>query len=97
MNPKKLRISDAAFSDLTEIWIYISEGCPEIADGFLSKIYEKCELVAENPFIGRDRTELHAGLRSFPIQRYLIFYKVDSDCVEIVRVLSGYRDLEDIL
>ena len=96
MNHRKLRISDAAYSDLTDIWIYISEGSPEIADGVLNKIYEKCELVAQNPFIGRDRAELHEGLRSFPIQRYLIFYKMDSGYVEIARVLSGYRDIEDI-
>jgi toxin ParE1/3/4 len=40
--------------------------------------------------------ELLPGLRSFPVGRYLIFHRVDEDRVEIVRVLSAYRDLDSL-
>jgi toxin ParE1/3/4 len=96
MKSKKLMISEAAVSDLTEIWIYISEDTSNTADSFIDKIYEKCELISENPHIGRQRDELMKGIRSFPMRRYLIFYRIRSEVVEIVRILSGYRDLEEI-
>ncbi|MCH8218950.1 MAG: type II toxin-antitoxin system RelE/ParE family toxin [Planctomycetes bacterium] len=36
------------------------------------------------------------GIRSLPVKRYLVFYRVASDTLEIARVLSGYRDIETL-
>ena len=44
--------------------------------------------------MGRERSELLPGMRSFPIGRYLIFYRIVEDTLQVVRVLSGYRDLD---
>lgn len=46
--------------------------------------------------MGRLRDELTEGLRSFPVGRYVIFYRIVQDGVEIVRVLHGARDLDSI-
>jgi toxin ParE1/3/4 len=35
-------------------------------------------------------------LRSFPVDRYLIFYRPVKGGIQIVRVLSGYQDLTAI-
>ncbi|NES81639.1 MAG: type II toxin-antitoxin system RelE/ParE family toxin [Moorea sp. SIO2B7] len=35
-------------------------------------------------------------LRSFPIDDYLIFYRPLDNGIEILRVISGYRDLEKL-
>lgn len=43
--------------------------------------------------MGRLRGELATGLRSFPVGRYVIFYRALSNGIEIVRVLHGARDL----
>ncbi len=43
--------------------------------------------------MGRRREELAPALRSFPVGRYLIFYVVLTNGVDIVRVLLGSRDL----
>ena len=96
MKSTKLVISDVAVADLTDIWLYIAEGNPENADRFISKIHEKCLMLAQSPHIGRQRDELARGIRSFPIKRFLIFYRINEDMVEIVRVLSGYRDIEQL-
>ncbi len=44
--------------------------------------------------MGINRDELEPELRSFPVEDYLIFYRPIDKGVEIVRVVSGYQDLE---
>ncbi|MFC1762290.1 type II toxin-antitoxin system RelE/ParE family toxin [Planctomycetota bacterium] len=31
------------------------------------------------------------------LKRYLVFYRIDTDTIEIVRILSGYRDIDTFL
>ena len=89
-----LVISDEAIADLVDIWSYIAEDYPERADRFVDEIRSQCESLSETPMIGRERSELLPGMRSFPFGRYLIFYRIAEESLQIVRVLSGYRDLE---
>lgn len=46
--------------------------------------------------MGRMREILSAGLRSFPVGRYVIFYRPLQDGIDVVRVLHGTRDLEAV-
>jgi toxin ParE1/3/4 len=48
--------------------------------------------------MGRLRIELRDDVRSFPVERYLIFYRVlDEDgVVEIVHIYHGARDIEEL-
>ncbi len=96
MNELKLIISEQAIHDLTEIWLYIANDSPQAADTFIESIYEHCHLLCSSPDMGRMREELLPGLRSFPLKRYIIFYRVVPDCLEVIRVLSGYRDMESL-
>jgi toxin ParE1/3/4 len=89
-----LVLSDEAVSDLADLWTYIAEDSPERADQFVDQIHETCKTLAESPMIGRERNELRPGMRCFPIGRYLIFYRVIEERLQVVRVLSGYRDLD---
>ena len=50
--------------------------------------------LAEWPEMGRARPELAPGLRSFVVARYLVYYRVTRDAVEVVRVLHGRRDVD---
>jgi len=43
--------------------------------------------------MGKSREELLPLLRSFPIDDYLIFYRPINNGIEILRLVSGYRDL----
>jgi len=87
-------ISGSAEADLREIWFYVARDNTDAADRFVDRIQKKCQLLAESPRIGRSRAELGPGLRSFPIGNYLIFYRSVHDGIEVVRILSGYRDLD---
>ena len=80
--------------DLKEINTYLAQKNPQAARKLQAKIREKCRQLADFPGMGRNREELALGLRSFPVDDYLIFYFQVKNRIEIVRVVSGYRDLD---
>ena len=89
-------ISPRASGDLTEIWSYIADDSAGNADAFIDKLYETMQLLSRQPGSGRHREELASGIQSFPFGRYIIFYRAVTGGVEIVRVLHGARDIENI-
>lgn len=93
---KDLVISERATDDLTEIWLYIAVDSPVAADRFLDELYRACQTLCDNPDIGRLRDDLQSGVRCLPYRRYLIFYRAGAGSVDIVRILSGYRDVTEI-
>ena len=94
MKDLTLVISDQATEDIIELWLYIANDSPQNADKFTDHIYQQCLLLCSSPEIGRERNELLPGLRSFPVKRYIVYYRITREFREIVRVMSGYRDIE---
>jgi toxin ParE1/3/4 len=86
--------SPAAENDLNEIWWFIAHDNPDSADKLLDEIAETSSKLAQFTNMGRSRDELHLGLRSFSVGRYLIFYMPIPDGIEIVRVLHGMMDID---
>jgi len=62
----------------------------------LDLIDEKAKTLASMPGIGRPRPEFGAGLRSFAVASFVIFYRPLADGIEIARVVHGARDLDRI-
>ena len=89
---KHYRVSDDARSDLDDIWSYIAQDNVEAADRVIHAIVARFSKLAEMPHMGRLREELSLRLRSFPVGRYIIFYRPAENTVEIARVLHGARD-----
>ncbi len=87
------RVSDAARADLAEIWLFIAQDEPLVADRFVRGIVSRFPILASMPHMGRQREELAAQLRSLPVGSYIIFYRPMEGAVEIVRILHGARDL----
>ena len=90
------RISPRASEDLTEIWSYIADDSLANADSFIDKLYETMQVLSRQPGSGRHREEIAPGIQSFPFGRYIIFYRAVTRGIEIVRVLHGARDIENI-
>ena len=91
--------SAQADSDLDSIWYYIAteSGSIEIADRLVDTITERFFLLAQYPHMGRRRDDdLRPGVRSFPVEKYVIFYQVQDAGVFILRVLHGSRDIEPL-
>ena len=61
---------------------------------FLERLYEAMTLLATQPEMGRARPELGPHIRSFPVGQYIVFYQPIADGIDVVRVLSGARDIE---
>ena len=83
-------------ADLDSIWSFIAADNVRAADRLLDRIGKVFEMLVHTPLAGRERPELGRGLRSFAIGSYVIFYVAGSDGVEIVRVLNGRQDIEDM-
>jgi toxin ParE1/3/4 len=82
--------------DLLDIWDYIADDSFERADQFLDRIESKLQALARTPGMGKRREELLPGLQSFPIGNYVVFYRASEDGIDVIRVLRGSRDIEEI-
>ena len=90
----KFRLTEPAIQDIEQIADYIaSQSGLDKADRFLSKLEAKLAKIAQFPNLGRQRDEILPCLRSLPMDNYLILYMPIGQDVEILRVVSGYRDL----
>ena len=89
--------SPAVRADLSAVWLYYFRVAGlQTADRMLREIYARCAVLEQHPYAGRAREELWPRLRSIVVSPYVVFYRVSDDSVEIVRVLDGRRDLEEI-
>jgi len=90
------RIAPAARDDLDGIWEYLTEHRSVAAADLFKKLKDTFWRLSEFPHMGRLRNELLDGLRSFPIGKYIVFYRPIEDgsiSIEIIRVLHGARDI----
>ena len=89
--------SSDARTDLSEIWGYYAKVTGrEVADKIVREIAETTRLLEDHPFGGRARDEIRPGLRSIAARPHVIYYRVADGRAEIVRVLDGRRDLDEI-
>lgn len=49
------------------------------------------------PETGVAHDDVRPGLRLFPVGRYLVLYRLDGPHVEIVRVIHGARQWQELL
>ncbi|APB34255.1 plasmid stabilization system protein [Gloeomargarita lithophora Alchichica-D10] len=91
------RFTIPASRDVEAIMDYLADNHNfDVAERFLGMIDNKCRRLATFPSMGRKRDELAPNIRSFPIYDYLIFYREIAAGIEVLRVVSGYRDLQDL-
>jgi toxin ParE1/3/4 len=93
----RLVFTPLAEADLNEILDFIAERRPLTAVAVATRIREKCELLASQPAIGQRRPEFPGNHRSFPVERWVIFYRVAGNVVEIHRILDGARDIDSLI
>ena len=86
------RLSPLAERDLDEIWSYVAvDASPASADRLIDAIFDRFELLVEQPHMGRNRPEFGDGVRSIVVESYVIYYRYDEGLL-IARVLHGRRD-----
>jgi toxin ParE1/3/4 len=87
-----LEFSLKAVEDLEETLTYISRDKPIAALNFVSKLKEKCRMLAQFPELGMRRDDITAGILVFAVAGYGIYYRQLGNLVRIERVLHGARD-----
>ncbi len=93
----RLRVAKQAKRDLLEIWLYIARDSVANARRFDSFLRRKFRGLAKTPGLGRSRDELGSGCRSLPVGNYVVLYRHQRGIVEILKVINGARDLDNIL
>lgn len=89
----KLRISGQVKEDLLDLWEYIAIHDELAADRYADHVFERAKELLIHPDLGRPRPEVHQGVRSLLGRNHLIFYRVRSDVIEVLRILHGSMDL----
>jgi toxin ParE1/3/4 len=92
-------LAPEAAADLVEIWRYIrNQSSAATADRVESAIREKIHFLAANPGAGHWRKSLtDESVKFFPVYSYLIVYRADTKPLQVVSILHGRRDVEQVL
>ncbi len=92
----KLRYLEQAKDDLIQIKRYITKesGSQEVALQYTDKLRQQCRKLAQLPGqLGRLRPELMEGLRSIVHGNYVIFFMYNNECLDVVTIIEGHRDI----
>lgn len=79
------RLTPRALADLDAIADYtLARWGRDQTERYLSNLTKRMEMLAEAPSMGRDRSDVARGYRSFPEGRHMIFYiEVETDIAVI--------------
>lgn len=94
-----LRYLEQAKLDLLHIKRYIAKesGSNALALRYVEKLRQQCQQLSNLPgTIGRARPELIEGLRSLPCGNYVILFRYIDDTLEVVSIIEGHRDIDDM-
>ena len=90
--------SPKARRDLLEIWEFIAQNDLDAADRVEKAFEQAIEKLAHNPDLGHVRRDLTSKpVRFWRVYSYLIVYDPETRPLEVVRILSGYRDVAALL
>lgn len=94
---RPVRIRRAADADMDEIFAWIARDDPAAADRTIDRIVAAAQRLADFPESGRIRPEIGPRVRSLPVGRYILLYKVEPDHVDVVRIVHGSRRFESLV
>lgn len=93
-------IADEAIQDLEDISDYFLKNNLEAGEQFLQAFNARCRQLVRFPNLGRSYAHLRPDLLGLSLRGFIILYKVsnndDEIGIEILRVVNGRRDLENI-
>ena len=91
-----------AIDDIEECFVYIAKDNIEIGFGFLSAVEGSVKQLVKFPHLGKSRKFQHKQLRELRMLRVkgfensLVFYHVTENTIEVIRVLQGSRDIDNL-
>lgn len=91
------RTTTEADRELIEIYVFGAErfGVQQ-SEQYLDGLFQTFDLLAENPYLARERRELNPPMRLHPYGAHMIVYAITGDDILIVRVLHGRQDWQTL-
>jgi toxin ParE1/3/4 len=89
-------INKLASQDLNEIADYFAVNNVRAGERFFNDFNGKCKQLVAFPNSGKSYDYIYSDLKGVPLSSYIIFYRVIEDGIEILRVISGRRDLPSV-
>ena len=86
----------AAVRDLAAITDWIARENLGAALRFYDQVDRLLDSIARSPQLGESVDQLAPGMRRFTLGNYLLFYRQVEDAIELVRVLHGARQIDDL-
>jgi toxin ParE1/3/4 len=84
----RFRFSRRAEADLFNIGIYTFRTWGEaLTDRYIRQLENCCQLIADNPALGRSCDEIRPGLRRMEQGKHVVFYREDLGGILISRIL----------
>jgi toxin ParE1/3/4 len=97
----RVQWAEAAVRDLEELVGYIAADSPLNAERVLDKLEKRARTLESAPVRGRVVPELaHFGIRNWReliARPYRIIYRIEENTVNVLAVLDGRRELQDLL
>ena len=101
----KVKYRPAAISDILDICTYITEKLknPEAAESLKLRLLDSISLLKDNPLMGEllvsrfDELDSKLDYRFLIVSKQLVFYRVEEEIIEVVRVLDSRTDYLSIL
>ena len=88
------RLTPRGLADLEGIADYtIEKWGDERLESYMAAMIQRFAWLAESPMLGRDRSDVHPGYRSFPEGSHVVFYTVDGDFINIIGIPHKSMDV----
>jgi toxin ParE1/3/4 len=91
---RRVRFSPAAQSDLSHIWDYtLLNWGEDQAEKYLRKIEKACGEIASEHNRGVSAAHIRTGYRKVSVGSHMLFFRLDGENLEIVRILHQRMDI----
>ncbi len=87
-------LSPAAQADLESIWDYTVTRWGETqAEDYTRNIREACEALSTGKMVSRSAEDIRQGYRKVAVGSHVMFFRLQSGVVEIIRILHQSMDV----
>jgi toxin ParE1/3/4 len=92
---ERLALRPRAQADLGEIWDYTAQRSGlDQAETYTRQLWQDMATVADSPTLGRECNDIRAGYRKYPSGSHILFYRLTSGGIDVVRILHERMDPE---
>ncbi|HXN88392.1 MAG TPA: type II toxin-antitoxin system RelE/ParE family toxin [Methylocella sp.] len=88
-------VSPRAQADLDAIWEYtVNRWGIEQAEFYVRQLETAIKAVAAEPLRGRSCEDIRAGYKKYPAGSHVLFFRLTSAGIDVVRILHRHMDFE---